>query len=240
MTSKSSVTAASQPEASRSRSGRDAIRRRFLAVDTSNVADVLDQMGMLDQGLSAEFQPFPASAGKVAGFAYTIRGQMVPFEGAGDAGKMEACHGIGPDEVSVWSGDGAGICYFGELIALGMKERGCVGALVDGGIRDVRWLGAHNFPVYARYRTPVQSIGRWRVTGSQEPIYLRGATSARVLVHPGDFVLCDEDGGIVIPARHVAGVLERSEDLTSKEALIREEIARGMPLRQALDKYGHV
>jgi regulator of RNase E activity RraA len=238
--SNSSVTPTSSHEPPRSQSARNEIRNRFLGVDTSNVADVLDQMGMLDQGLSAEFRPFPAAAGKLAGWAYTIRGQMVPYEGTGDAAKMEACHGIGPDEISVWSGDGAGICYFGELIALGMKERGCVGALVDGGIRDVRWLGEHRFPVYARYRTAVQSIGRWRVSGCQEPIYLRGATSERVVVHPDDFVLCDEDGGIVIPARHVTEVLDRSEDLTRKEALIREEIARGLTLRQALDKYGHV
>jgi 4-hydroxy-4-methyl-2-oxoglutarate aldolase len=236
----SNVTSTPRHEPPRSRSARSEIRKRFLGVDTANIADVLDQMGMLDQGLSAEFQPFPATAGKLAGWAYTIRGQMVPYEGTGDAAKMEACHGIGPDEISVWSGDGAGICYFGELIALGMKERGCVGALVDGGVRDVRWLGEHNFAVYACYRTAVQSIGRWRVTGSQEPIYLRGATSERVVVHPGDFVLCDEYGGIVIPARHVMAVLEQSENLTRKEALIREEIARGLTLRQALDKYGHV
>lgn len=216
------------------------IRERFLAVDTSNVADMLDQMGLLDQGLAADFRPFPAGAGKLAGFAYTIRGQMAPYEGTGDAAKMEACQGVSPDEISVWSGDGAGICYFGELIALGMKERGCVGALVDGGIRDVRWLGEHGFTVYARYRTAVQSIGRWRVTGKQEPVYLAGATSERVVIHPGDFVLCDEDGGIVIPARHLMSVLEAAEELTRKEVLIRQEIAAGMTLKQALDKYGHV
>jgi 4-hydroxy-4-methyl-2-oxoglutarate aldolase len=216
------------------------IRERFLAVDTSNVADVLDQMGLFDQGLSAAFQPFPSTAGKLAGWAYTIRGQMVPYQGTGDAAKMEACQGIGPDEISVWSGDGEGICYFGELIALGMKERGCVGALVDGGIRDVRWIGEHNFPVYARYRTAVQSIGRWRVTGSRDPAYLRGATSERVVIHPGDFVLCDEDGGIVIPAAHVTAVLDTAEELTRKEILIRREIADGMTLQQALAKYGHV
>ncbi|AMN44357.1 RraA family protein [Rhodoplanes sp. Z2-YC6860] len=216
------------------------IRERFLAVDTSNVADVLDQMGLFDQGLAADFRPFPADAGKLAGFAYTIRGQMAPYEGTGDAAKMEACQGVGPDEISVWSGDGAGICYFGELIALGMKERGCVGALVDGGIRDVRWLGEHSFAVYARYRTAVQSIGRWRVTGKQEPVYLAGATSERVVIHPGDFVLCDEDGGIVIPAGHLMSVLEAAEELTRKEVLIRQEIASGMTLKQALDKYGHV
>jgi 4-hydroxy-4-methyl-2-oxoglutarate aldolase len=233
MTGKSDMAVLSPSE-------RHDVRERFLGVDTSNVADVLDQMGVPDQGLAAEFQPFPATCGKLAGFAYTIRGQMVPYDGTGDAAKMEACHGIGADEVSVWSGDGAGICYFGELIALGMKERGSVGALVDGGIRDVRWLGEHGFPVFARYRTAVQSIGRWRVTGKQEPVYLRGATSAYVVVRPGDFVLCDEDGGIVIPARHVMDVLQQSESLTRKEILIREELARGMSLQQALAKYGHV
>jgi regulator of RNase E activity RraA len=86
----------------------------------------------------------------------------------------------------------------------------------------------------------VQSIGRWRVTGKQEPVYLRGATSERVVIRPGDFVLCDEDGGIVIPAEHVVSVLEQAEELTRKEVLIRREIAAGMTLKQALDKYGHV
>jgi regulator of RNase E activity RraA len=216
------------------------IRERFLAVHTSNVADVLDQMGLLDQGLAADFQPFPATAGKLAGWAYTIRGQMAPYSGTGDAAKMAACQGIGRDEISVWSGDGDGICYFGELIALGMQELGCVGALVDGGIRDVRWIGEHRFTVYARYRTAVQSIGRWRVTATQEPVYLRGATSERVVIRPGDFVLCDEDGGVVVPAAHVQAVLEQSEALTRQEVLIRREIAAGMTLKQALDKYGHV
>jgi 4-hydroxy-4-methyl-2-oxoglutarate aldolase len=219
---------------------RRELRQRFLDVDASNIADVLDQMGLRDQGLSAEFRPFPAAAGKLAGWVYTIRGQMVPYDGTGDAAKMDACQGIGAEEVCVWSGDGTGVCYFGELIALGMKERGCVGSLVDGGVRDVRWLGEHRFPVYARYRTAVQSIGRWRVTGCQEPVYLRGATTEYVAAHPGDFVLCDEDGGILIPAQHVEPVLEEAERLTRKEALIREDIANGLTLSQALEKYGHV
>ena len=102
---------------------RRTIRQRFLAIDTSNVADVLDQMKLTDQGLSAEFRPFPAGAGKLAGFAYTIRGQMVPYEGSGDSAKMKACQGLTADEVSVWSGDGEGICYFGELIALRFRSK---------------------------------------------------------------------------------------------------------------------
>ena len=221
-------------------SRRAEIRQRFLKVDSSNVADVLDEMGHFDYGLSAGFTPYPATAGKLAGWAYTIRGQMVPYEGKGDAAKMQACAGISHDEVSVWSGDGEGICYFGELIALGMQERGSVGALVDGGIRDVRWLGEHGYTCYARYRTPVQSIGRWRVVGAQERVYVAGATTQRVAIDPGDFILADEDGAIVIPGAIVDAVLARSEKLTATEVLIRAELANGMTLSQALEKFGHV
>lgn len=216
------------------------LRARFLAVDASNVADALDQMGLPDQGLSPGFAPFPAGAGKLAGWAYTIQGQMTPYEGAGDPEKMAACEGLAADQVSVWSGDGQGVCYFGELIALGMKERGCVGALVDGGVRDIRWLEHHKFPVYARYRTPIQSIGRWKVKAWQEPVYLAGATTARVVVKPGDFVLGDEDGVIVVPRDCAEAVLAEAERLTRREEELRAELAKGMGLNAALKKYGHV
>lgn len=219
---------------------REDIRTRFLAVDTSNVADVLDVMGWPDQGLAADFMPYPATAGRLAGWAYTIRGQMTPYPLGGDADKMAACQGLSPGEVSVWSGDGDGICYFGELIAIGMKERGSTGALVDGGIRDVRWLGHHGFPVYARYRTPVQSIGRWKVNAWQVPVFLRGATVERVRIEPGDFILADEDGALVIPAAIVPKVLAESEALTATEIRIREELSNGLTLAQALERYGHV
>ena len=149
-------------------------------------------------------------------------------------------HALTPGQISVWSGDGEGICYFGELIAIGMKERGCVGALVDGGIRDVRWIGEQDFPVYARYRTPVQSIGRWKVTASQVPVYLKGATTTYVEIKPGDFILADEDGAIVIPAEVVEKTLAEAESLTQTEVKIRAELGKGMTLAQALEQYGHV
>jgi 4-hydroxy-4-methyl-2-oxoglutarate aldolase len=220
--------------------GREAIRVRFLKVDTSNVADVLDDMGFPHQGLAADFKPFPESAGKLAGWAYTIRGQMTPYAGKGDPEKMKACQGLAPGDVSVWSGDGEGICYFGELIAVGMKDRGSVGALVDGGIRDIRWIGALGFPVYARYRTPVQSIGRWKVVEWQQNVYLRGATAKWVLVSPGDFILADEDGAIVIPQAVASETLGRAEQLTEQETKLRLELQDGLGLEQALAEFGHV
>jgi regulator of RNase E activity RraA len=121
-----------------------------------------------------------------------------------------------------------------------MKRRGCAGALVDGGIRDIEWIGRQRFPVYARYRTPVQSIGRWKVTAWQIPVFLPGATSKHVKVRPGDFVLADTDGVIVVPAGLALKVLSEAERLTGKEVRIRRELQKGATLEGVLGKYGHV
>ena len=218
----------------------EAIRKRYLKVDTATVADVLDVIGLPNQGLAPGLAPYPPSAGKMAGRAYTIRGKMTRYGGTGDPRKMQAVDGVGPGEVTVWSGEGRGVCFFGELIALGMKRRGCAGALVDGGIRDIEWIARQRFPVYARYRTPVQSIGRWRVTAWQVPVDMPGATAKRVRVHPGDFVLADVDGVIVIPARVAEDVLLEAERLTRKEVHIRRDLDRGATLKDVLKRYGHV
>lgn len=213
---------------------------RYSKLDTSNVADVLDEMGHPDQGLSADFAPYVAGCERLAGFAYTIRGQMMPYPLGGDSEKMKACQELSPGDISVWSGNGAGVCYFGELIAIGMKERGSLGALVDGGIRDLRYLAQHHFPVFAKYRTPVQSIGRWKVNGYNISVSVSGATRKHVIVAPGDFILADEDGAIVIPADLIEPVLVRTEELTRREQDIRAEILAGLSLDEALKKYGHV
>ncbi len=219
---------------------RAAIRARYLKVDTATVADVLDTMGRPDQGLASAFQPFPASAGKMGGWAYTIQGTMHRYPGTGDPEKMKAVDGVSSGEVTVWAGDGEGVCFFGELIALGMKRRGAAGALIDGGIRDIEWIARQKFPVYARYRTPVQSIGRWKVTAWQVPVELPGATVKRVPVRPGDFVLADVDGAIVIPAEVAEPVLAQAEKLTATEKRIRRDLAAGATLADVLKKYGHV
>jgi regulator of RNase E activity RraA len=218
----------------------EAIRQRYLKVDASTVADVLDTLGYQHQGLASKFAPYPADAGKLAGWAYTILGEMRPYAGTGDPDKMKAVDGVKRGCVTVWSGAGDGVCFFGELIALGMKTRGCPGALVDGGIRDIEWIAKQKFPVYARYRTPVQSIGRWKVTGWQMPAYLPGATKQHVIVNPGDFVLADVDGVISIPAEAVEKVLNEAERLTETEVKIRAELDAGATLEQVLAKYGHV
>ena len=218
----------------------EAIRRRYLKVDTATVADVLDVLNLPDQGLAPQFAPCPANAGRMGGWAYTIRGKMKRYAGSGDPQKMKAVDGVGKGDLTVWSGEGKGVCFFGELITLGMKRCGCAGALVDGGIRDIEWIKRQRFPVYARYRTPVQSIGRWKVTARQVPVPMPGATIKSVTVHPGDFVLADAAGVIAIPARVAVEVLVEAERLTAKEIRIRRDLGRGASMEDVLKKYGHV
>lgn len=217
---------------------REDVRIRYAAVDSANVADVLDELGYPDQGLDSSLKPVTGT--RIGGWAYTIAGQMMPYSGTGDPLKMQACHGIGVGEIAVWSGNGEGVCYFGELIVLGLREQGCSGILADGGVRDVRAIREHGFPVFAAYTSSVQSIGRWKVSAFQLDISLPGATIRNVAVAPGDFILGDEDGVIVIPSAIALEVLERSEEITTVESNVRDAISAGMTLTDALSKFGHV
>jgi 4-hydroxy-4-methyl-2-oxoglutarate aldolase len=220
------------------RADADAIRARFLQVDTATVSDLLHGLGRTAQVLATDLAPLAADPLRVGGWAYTIRGQMTPYEGRGDPDKMRAIEGVGPGEIAVWAGGTEGVCCFGELLALGMKVRGCAGAIVDGGVRDTHWIAKHGFPVHARYRTPVASTNRWRVTGCGIPVFVRGAVSREVAVHPGDFVLADADGVVVIPLDLIDAILPEAEQLTAREVKVRAEIDAGAGLDVVLQRYG--
>jgi regulator of RNase E activity RraA len=219
----------------------DDIRERYLKVSTSAISDVLDVMGLMDQALAASFTSMIAGDNRLAGWAYTIQGLLTSYPLTGDPDKMKAIEEMKPDCISVWSGrEVEGVCFFGELLARGMKLKGCKGALVDGGVRDLQPIGALTFPVFARYSTPVQSIGRWKVTSWQVPISLPGATGKSVEVNPGDFVLADLDGVLIIPSSKKEEVLERAERLIHDEERVSADIEKGFSLQEVLSKYGHV
>lgn len=219
---------------------RASVRERFLRLDTATVADVLDSIGRFDQGLAPEFRSRNPYGTKVAGWAFTIQGRMESYNAPGDAKKLEACDQVSVDDVTVWSGGGEGVCYFGELIAAGMKTRGCRGAVMDGGIRDLRMINEFGFPVFSCYQTPIQSIGRWRVEVWQKPIRLRGATTQFVDIDPGDFIFGDDDGIVVVPAELVNEVLETSEALDGSQNEIRSDLLDGLSLQDALARYRHL
>lgn len=218
---------------------REDVRQRYARLPTAVVCDVYDEEDREPAALATDLVRRSGESG-FAGWAYPIAGHFAPERGA-DRRKLEAVDAMEPGQVAVWSGsDARGICLFGDLIAATMQARGAVGAVVDGGFRDVAAIGSTGFPVVARYSSPVQAVGRWRVTRANEPVTVRGAFGERVTVSPGDMILADEDGVVVVAADDAVAVLEKAEAIVAKEAEQREKGSAGMTALEMLDEYGHV
>jgi 4-hydroxy-4-methyl-2-oxoglutarate aldolase len=207
---------------------------------TAVIADVVDAQGQTPLVLDTAIAPLDSAASAFAGPAYTITGETYRWSG-GDRAKLAAIDAMPSGVVGVWAGnDIRGVCCFGDLLGSAMKSRGCTGLVVDGGVRDVAYLRALGLPVMARYRTPAQAIGRWRVTAHEVPVRVRGALEDWITVHPGDIVVADADGAIVVPPALVDAIVQRVSEWSEGESEARQEIIRGLPLLDALTKYGHL
>ena len=144
------------------------------AAGTAVISDVFDSLSLVPPALDNGLRPIGSSVSFV-GPAYTIAGESIIYKG-GDHAKLAAIDGMPAGVVSIWSTlDAKGICCFGDLLASAMRARGCIAAVVDGGVRDTSFLQGCGMPVVARYQTPAQGIGRWRVTASQTAVRVRGA-----------------------------------------------------------------
>jgi len=213
----------------------------LLDAGTAVISDIFDTMRQMPLVLDNQIFPITGENCRFAGPAYTITGETYYWEGGGDRSKLEAIDHMPEGVVALWAGtDIRGVCCFGDLLASAMKARGVAGAVVDGGVRDTAFIKGMRLPVLARYRTPAQAIGRWRVTARQVPVQVRGALQDWVTVHPGDIVVADEDGAIIVPGGMLDRVAQRVGEWSQKDSRARQDIAKGLPLIQALAKYGHL
>jgi 4-hydroxy-4-methyl-2-oxoglutarate aldolase len=216
------------------------IVRRYGRLQTAIVCDVYDERGWEPRALHPDLRRVTAPDVPLVGFAATIVGRQERFAGP-DRAKLAAADALPRDSVAVWSGTDAGYyCLFGDLIAATMLRRGCRGALVDGGIRDVRAIDATGFPVQARHVTPLQGLGRWRVRDVDAPLALPSAYGAPITVMPGDLVVGDADGVVVVEGERIDEVLARAEAILAAEAEARALSEQGMTAEEMLDKFGHV
>lgn len=213
----------------------------LMEAGTAVISDVFDKMGHLPPVLDNSLVAIPGPGIRFAGPAYTITGESHRWSGKGDRAKLAAIDAMVPGVVPVWAGnDIRGVCCFGDLLSEAMKARGCAGVVVDGGVRDLAYLKTLALPMMIRYRTPAQAIGRWRVSDRQVVIRVRGALEDWLEVRPGDIVVADDDGVIILPGELVNKIEAQVLEWAEKDSRARKDIRRGTPLLEALDKYGHL
>ncbi len=201
---------------------------------TGAISDILDELGYPNQVLPHEIQSI-APGQTLAGRALTVIGEpaaglsrddyFLPF--------LNMLGAIQPGDVVVSQPQDHTVSHFGELSCETAKHRGGLGAILDGGIRDVDYILKLGFPVFARYSTPRDIVGRWKLTAYNVPI-----TIGLVQIHPGDYVLGDRDGVIVIPAGIAGQAIAKAEEVVNTENIVRKRILEGMHPADAYREYG--
>ena len=124
------------------------------------------------------------------------------------------------------------IAHMGELSAETLNHRGVLGYVVDGGNRDSEFIKKLGWPVFFRYFTPRDVVGKWVVESMAEPILI-----GQVEIKSGDWILADIDGVVVIPQSMIESVIAKTEEIMSTESELRMMILNGMDPQEAYKKY---
>ena len=212
----------------------DEIRQRYLKLYTGAIADMLDKRGHRRQVLPHYVTPYTI-VNRLAGPAFT--GQGYPCASATNDDtqtRLDMLDSITPGTVSVWACGGSMACaHWGEIMSTAARERGCNGAVLDGGVRDLDFINAMQYPVFARFKSSASSIGRWDIKEYQVAVKI-----GETVIHPGDFVFGDIDGVVIVPKDLTLDILAAAENVYERESGMREELRRGVSIKDAYSKYG--
>lgn len=201
---------------------------------TGAISDILDEMGYRNQVLPSSIQALVPGQ-TVAGRAVTLLGEPCDIDDADVIFPpiLEMLGEITPGDVLVYQSNDNVAAHLGELSSETAKLRGARGAVIDGGARDTEYMVRLGFPVFCRYRTPADVRGRWQLLKRNVPIRI-GAVS----ISPGDFILGDRDGVLVIPREKGGEVIAKAEEVVNTEDLVRQAILKGMLPIEAYRRYG--
>lgn len=207
---------------------------RFEQLYTGAVNDVLREFCLMEQALPGYIKPLREYR-TVAGFAFTVKSApnvQVSGEMEFRTQMLDAMH---EDAFVLWdtSRDQKATLWGGVMTATA-KGKGIKAACIDGGIRDTHQILEADFPVFYEYRISNGSLGRCLITHYQIPIKV-----GDVFIKPGDVVLGDIDGVLVVPRDVAYEVLLRAEEIRENEKRIFGWVKAGDSVRSITERGGY-
>jgi 4-hydroxy-4-methyl-2-oxoglutarate aldolase len=208
--------------------------KRYQKLHSAVVADVLDALDRRHQTMAPELVSLGAGQ-QVVGFAATLRVEAVdevpsvPYT-VQFAAVDQLRHG---DIMVVAAPPNVASAFWGELISTRAAAAGCHGAVVDGFTRDIEAIRRQGFPVWARGTHPADSAGRLEAVEAGGRIRCGGVT-----VEPGDVLIADLDGVVVVPRGLADEVVERAEQKAATEDVVRKGLRAGRGVQELYDEHG--
>lgn len=205
---------------------------------TAVVCDALDQVGLRNQSPRVSLSQLTHTSHRgtilVGRCKTTLWADMAHEDPRPYELELQAVDSCRPDEVMIAAAGGSirsGI--WGELLTTAALNRGCIGAIVDGAVRDIAKIDAMDFPVFARATCIYDSLHRQRVIDVDVPVEIDG-----VLCSPGDLVFADRDGIVVVPQSVEQKVIELAFAKVTGENKVRDAIRQGMSAVDAYRTFG--
>jgi regulator of RNase E activity RraA len=198
------------------------------------ICDALDSIGYTNQSPRAPLRQLTSSDMIVGRCRTTLWADMFHEDPQPYDLELKAVDSCGRDDVFVAAAGGSmrsGI--WGELLTTAVLNGGCVGAIVDGAVRDVGKIRQMGFPVLARGTCLYDSKNRQRVIDRDVPVEIDG-----VVFSAGDLVVADEDGIVVVPQQVEADVLALAWAKVHDENEVRAAIKGGMKAVDAFETFG--
>jgi 4-hydroxy-4-methyl-2-oxoglutarate aldolase len=211
------------------------IVKGFREVATASVADAVDKLagkrGYMDHPIKPRINDK-----RVVGPAVTVlegpTAEFLPPQHALDLIDSAAAGSV----MVIGINAVADVAIWGGLMTAGAYARGFEGAVLDGGVRDITEIRRdYDFPVFSRSASPGTTLGRFKTLGSNIPVVCGG-----IEVNPGDIIVADIDGVVVVPQALAAEVLKMSQEIDKRELEQAKLIVQARSLKEGLAKYGRI
>lgn len=205
-------------------------------LSSSIMSDVLDGMGIRGQSMGTSIRPVHDDM-VIVGYAATmLMVDQYDYEKDTFSLQFQAIDNLQKDDVMMVSAQGSErAALWGELLSTAARYRGANGVVIEGVARDIKLIREMNFPVFAIGINPISSKGRIIAVDYNCPVEIQG-----VKVNPGDLVVADIDGVVVVPKGVAEEAVNKALEIAASETKTRDELKKGAGLYEVFKKYGTI